>query len=78
MCENWCVSNESKFWNIRVYDGERLVKLKKQCKTSNLDETTFLNVHGRPDKESQTGFCQSDYEEEDIQNYYEDYFTEIK
>jgi len=65
MCENWCVSNESKFWNIRVYNGETLVKLKKQCKTTELDEITFLNVHGTPNKESQSGFCRSDYEAED-------------
>ena len=75
MCENWCVSNESKFWNIRVYNGNNLVKAKKQCKTSILDETTFLNVHGKPNKESQSGFCQADYEdEEQIRDYYNDYY----
>ena len=30
MCENWCVSNEAKFWNIRVYNGPNLTKIKKQ------------------------------------------------
>jgi hypothetical protein len=75
MCENWCVSNEAKFWNIRVYNGDNLVKSKKQCKTSELDETTFLNVHGMPNKESQSGFCKSDYEEEEnIKNYYDGYY----
>ncbi len=30
-----------------------------------IDEITFLNVHGTPNKESQSGFCRSDYEAED-------------
>jgi len=76
MCENWCVSNESKFWRILVYDGERLVKSKKQCKTSKLDETTFLNVHGTPNKESQSGFCLADYESEN--EYYDEYFKNLE
>lgn len=57
MCENWCVSNESKYFNIRVYDGERMSKSKKQCKTSDLDQTTFLNVHGNPNQDDQYQFC---------------------
>lgn len=63
MCENWCVSNEAKYFNIRVYDGERMAKSKKQCKTTELDPTTFLNVHGYPDQYHQNEFCYSSGEE---------------
>jgi hypothetical protein len=63
MCENWCVSNESKYFNIRVYDGDKLVKSKKQCKTTELDQTTFLNVHGNSDNSNQIQYCQSPEEE---------------
>ena len=76
MCENWCVSNETKFWNIRVYNGPNLIKIKKQCKTSELDETTFLNVHGTPNKESQSGFCRADYEDEE--EYYDEYYKSLE
>jgi hypothetical protein len=68
MCENWCVSNESKFWNIKVYNGENLVKSKKQCKTSELDETTFLNVDTNPDDYPHHEFCQAP-DEEDFVGY---------
>lgn len=64
MCENWCVSNEAKYFNIKVYDGERMVKSKKQCKTSKLDQTTFLNVHGNPESQGQNEFCYVPNEEE--------------
>jgi len=76
MCENWCVSNEAKFWNIRVYNGPNLIKIKKQCKTSELDQTTFLNVHGTPNKESQSGFCRADYEDEE--EYYDEYYKSLE
>jgi len=68
MCENWCVSNESKYFNIRVYNGDRLVKSKKQCKTSSLDQTTFLNVHTNPDDYPHNEFCQAP-DEEDFVGY---------
>jgi hypothetical protein len=68
MCENWCVSNESKYFNIRVYDGERMVKSKKQCKTSELDQTTFLNVHGSSDNSNQMQFCYSSSDEDFEEN----------
>lgn len=64
MCENWCVSNEAKYFNIRVYDGERMSKSKKQCKTTELDQTTFLNVHGNPSQFNPNEFCHSYGEEE--------------
>lgn len=64
MCENWCVSNEAKYFNIRVYDGERMAKSKKQCKTTELDQTTFLNVHGNPGQFNPNEFCHSYGEEE--------------
>lgn len=57
MCENWCVSNEAKYFNIKVYDGERMSKSKKQCKTLELDQTTFLNVHGNPEQHGNYEFC---------------------
>jgi hypothetical protein len=66
MCENWCVSNESKYFNIRVYDGEKMVKSKKQCKTLELDQTTFLNVHGTPNQYNQNEFCYSSDEQEEF------------
>jgi len=59
MCENWCVSNEAKYFNIKVYDGEKMVKSKKQCKTLELDPTTFLNVHGVPNDYPKNEFCYS-------------------
>jgi len=64
MCENWCVSNEAKYFNIRVYDGERMDKSKKQCKTTELDQTTFLNVHVNPSQFNPNEFCYSSDEEE--------------
>ena len=64
MCENWCVSNEVKYFNIRVYDGERMDKSKKQCKTTELDQTTFLNVHVNPSQFNPNEFCYSSDEEE--------------
>lgn len=64
MCENWCVSNEAKYFNIRVYDGVRMSKSKKQCKTTELDQTTFLNVHGNPSQFNPNEFCHSYGEEE--------------
>jgi hypothetical protein len=57
MCENWCVSNESKYFNIKVYNGERLEKSKKQCKTTSFDFTTFLNIHGDPGTEKSSEYC---------------------
>jgi hypothetical protein len=75
MCENWCVSNESKYWAIKTYNGQRLVKSKQQCKTSELDKTTFLNVHGKPDKTPSYEYCRAD---DDEQDYYENDFVEIK
>lgn len=65
MCENWCVSNEAKHFNIRVYDGEKMVKSKKQCKTLELDQTTFLNVHGASDQTHDMQFCYAEPENED-------------
>jgi hypothetical protein len=68
MCENWCVSNEAKYFNIRVYDGERMVKSKKQCKTLELDQTTFLNVHGSSDNSNQMQFCYSSLDDDFEEN----------
>jgi hypothetical protein len=68
MCENWCVSNEAKYFNIRVYDGERMAKSKKQCKTTELDPTTFLNVHVHPGQFHQNEFCYAPGEEDFEEN----------